>query len=793
MKYYFSLILILLSVSLHSQTVRVYGSIKNALNNEPIPFANVIIDGTSKGATSDIDGNFELFEIEPGTYNFKCSYIGFNTDLKAEIQLTPNKNLRLDFALTENAQIIDEVQVTANTFNKTKESPTSLRTINASEILRSPGGNRDISKVIANLPGVSSSPSFRNDIVIRGGAPNENRFFLDGVEIPNINHFATQGSSGGPVGILNVNFIREVDFYSGAFPANRGNALSSVMELKQINGSDEDFSASFMVGSSDAGLTINTPLSQKSSLLLSARRSYLQFLFKALQLPFLPTYNDIQLKYTFNPNPKNQFNVIGLAAIDNFNLNPDANEGIDDPQKLAQNEYTLNNLPINEQWNYSLGGTWKRFFDNSNLLVVMSRSHLNNTAIKYQDYADLYSPKIIDYESQEIENKSRIEYNFRKNNIKFNVGLNLEDATYLNSTQRILTSEESIYTKLVETDLHFIKYGAFAQLSKDYLVDRLVTSIGFRIDGNSFTENTTTPNFSPRLSLSYNLSGKSSLNTNLGRYYQLPAYTILGFGLNNNFFNQDAEYIRCDHAVLGFEYNPSNYSKITVETFYKQYDNYPFSIIDSISLANLGGDFGVIGNEDISSISEGRSYGVEFLAQQKLSSSIYGIMSVTYYKSEFEDKNGELIPTAWDNRFIFNMTAGKKLKRNIELGLKFRYSGGAPYTPIDLATSSNVEIWNINQRGVLNYNALNTERLQNVHGVDLRLDKKWYFNKWSLNAYIDVENLYNFKIQLPSEVGIDSEIGDEIYTSDSSDQYSLYEIVNESGTVLPSIGLLIEF
>ena len=793
MKYYFSLILILLSVSLHSQTVRVYGSVKNALNNEPIPFANVIIDGTSKGATSDIDGNFELFEIEPGTYNFKCSYIGFNTDLKAEIQLTPNKNLRLDFALTENAQIIDEVQVTANTFNKTKESPTSLRTINASEILRSPGGNRDISKVIANLPGVSSSPSFRNDIVIRGGAPNENRFFLDGVEIPNINHFATQGSSGGPVGILNVNFIREVDFYSGAFPANRGNALSSVMELKQINGSDEDFSASFMVGSSDAGLTINTPLSEKSSLLLSARRSYLQFLFKALQLPFLPTYNDIQLKYTFNPNPKNQFNVIGLAAIDNFNLNPDANEGINDPQKLAQNEYTLNNLPINEQWNYSLGATWKRFFDNSNLLVVMSRSHLNNTALKYQDYADLYSPKIIDYESQEIENKSRIEYNFRENNIKFNVGLNLEDATYLNSTQRILTSEESIYTKLVETDLHFIKYGAFAQLSKNYLVDRLVTSIGFRIDGNSFTENTTTPNFSPRLSLSYNLSGKSSLNTNLGRYYQLPAYTILGFGLNNNFFNQDAEYIRCDHAVLGFEYNPSNYSKITVETFYKQYDNYPFSIIDSISLANLGGDFGVIGNEDISSISEGRSYGVEFLAQQKLSSSIYGIMSVTYYKSEFEDKNGELIPTAWDNRFIFNMTAGKKLKRNIELGLKFRYSGGAPYTPIDLATSSNVEIWNINQRGVLNYNALNTERLKNVHGVDLRLDKKWYFNKWSLNAYIDVENLYNFKIQLPSEVGIDSEIGDEIYTSDSSDQYSLYEIVNESGTVLPSIGLLIEF
>jgi hypothetical protein len=793
MRVFLLILLTSLAALVNAQDVRVYGSVTNSLNNEPIPFANIVIDGTTIGATTDFDGNFEMEGIAPGLYNFKCSYIGFNTSIKTEIQLTPNKNLRLNFAMTENAQIIEEVQVTANTFNKTEESPTSLRTINASEIYRSPGGNRDISKVIANLPGVSSTPSFRNDIVIRGGAPNENRFFLDGVEIPNINHFATQGSSGGPVGIINVNFIREVDFYSGAFPANRGNALSSVMELKQIEGSDEEFSGSFMLGSSDAGLTINTPLSEKSTMLISARRSYLQFLFQALQLPFLPTYNDIQFKLTHKPDKKNQFNIIGLAAIDEFTLNPEANDGIDDPQRLAQNEYTLNNLPVNEQWNYTLGGTWKRFFDNSNLFVVLSRSHLNNTAVKYADYADLTSQKLIDYESQEIENKSRVEYNFRENNIKFNVGISVEDATYLNSTNRVLTSGDSIYNKLVETDLHFIKYGAFAQLSKTYLVDRLVTSIGFRMDGNSFTENTTTPNFSPRLSLSYNLSGKSSLNANLGRYYQLPAYTILGFGLNNNFLNQDAEYISCDHAVLGLEYNPSNYSKITLETFYKQYDNYPFSLIDSISLANLGGDFGVIGNEDISSISQGRSYGVEFLAQQKLSSSVYGIMSVTYYRSEFEDKDEELIPSAWDNRFIFNMTAGKKFKRDIELGLKFRYTGGAPYTPIDLATSSNMDIWNINQRGVLNYDALNSQRLKNVHGVDLRLDKKWYFKKWSLNAYLDIENLYNFKIQLPSEVGIDTEIGEEIYTSQNSQQYSLYEIVNESGTVLPSIGLLIEF
>lgn len=777
-----------------TQNIKVYGTVTNTLNNEPIPFANVVIDGTTIGVTTDIDGNFELSDLTPGEYNFRCTYIGFNSNFQSEVQLTPNKNLRLDFSMVENAQIIEEVQVTANTFNKTEESPTSLRTINASEIYRNPGGDRDISKVVANLPGVSSTPSFRNDLIVRGGAPNENRFFLDGVEIPNINHFATQGSSGGPVGIINVNFIREVDFYSGAFPTNRGNALSSIMELKQIEGSDESFSGSFMIGSSDAGLTLNTPLSQTSTMLLSVRRSYLQFLFQALQLPFLPTYNDVQLKVTHKPNKKNQINIIGLAAIDEFSLNPKANENIDDKQTLAQNEYILNNLPVNEQWNYSIGMSWKHFFENSNLLLVLSRSHLNNTAEKYADYADTSSEKLLDYESEEIENKSRLEYNFRANNLKFNVGLNLEDATYTNYTNRKITFGDIITDKIVNAELHFIKYGAFAQVSKTYLVDRLVTSFGIRTDGNSFTENSTTPNLSPRLSLAYNLNGKSSINANLGRYYQLPSYTILGFENNGTYLNQDAEYIQCDHAVLGLEYNPTNYSKITVESFYKNYDNYPFSDSVGISLANLGGDFGVIGNENITSISKGRSYGLEFLAQQKLSTSVYGILSFTYYRSEFEDKNNQYVPSAWDNRYILNLTAGKKFKNNIELGVKFRYSGGAPYTPLDLATSSIKGVWDVNQQGVLDYDLLNTKRLNDIHGLDIRLDKKWFFKKWSLNAYLDIENLYNYKIQLPSEVGVDNELSDQpIYEAQNDSQYSLYEIVNESGTILPTVGLLIEF
>ena len=777
-----------------SQNVKVYGTITNALNNDPIPFANIVVEGTMIGTTSDIDGNYEILNLQAGAYNFKCSYIGFNTDIQSEIKVSSNKNLRLDFFLSENSEVLSEVKIKGNTFNKTKASPVSLRTINASEISKSPGGNRDISKVISNLPGVSSSSSFRNDIIIRGGAPSENRFFLDGIEIQTINHFSTQGSSGGPVGILNVNFIREVDLYTGSFPANRGNALSSVMELKQIEGNDEEISGSFTVGSSDAGLTLNTPISKKSTLLLSVRRSYLQFLFKALKLPFLPTYNDMQFKYTYKPNNKNQFNFLGIAAIDDFTLNPGINEGEKDSMQLAQNNYNLNNLVINNQWNYTAGGTWRHFFSNSNLFFVMSRSHLNNTALKYLDYADVTSQKILDYKSEEIENKTRLEYNFERNEYTINVGANLEDATYLNNTKQNFTVGDSIFTGVVNADLNFLKYGAFTQIGKTYFSNKLAASFGLRIDGNSFTESKNTPNLSPRLSLAFNLNEKISLNSNIGRFYQLPTYTILGFEDDGKYLNKDASYISCDHLVVGIEYNPSSYSKITLESFYKSYANYPFSVLDSISLANLGGDFGVIGNEDISSISKGNSYGVELLAQQKMSSSIYGILSVTYYRSRFEDKKGNLVASTWDNRFILNMTAGKKFKRNIELGLKYRYSGGAPYTPIDLINSSNKAIWDINQRGVLDYNLLNTKRLNGQHGLDIRVDKKWFFKSWSLNAYIDIENILNAKRQLPSEYGIDPNLGPLVSgTGETSDSYPLYEIVNNSGTVLPSIGLLIEF
>ena len=330
------------------------GKVTNSLTNHPVMFANILVLGTDKGAVTDVDGNYEISDLTPGLYDVRASYVGFNDLTLFEIQVTSAKPVVVNFKMEELTGQLEEVVVKASPFKKTEESPVSLRTIGVAEIQRNPGANRDISKVVQSLPGVTTVSSFRNDLIIRGGAPNENRFYLDDVEVPNINHFATQGASGGPVGLINVNFIREVDFFSGAFPANRGNTLSSVFNFRQSDGRDDRLGGTFMLGASDAGLTLEGPVGENTTFLVSARRSYLQFLFKALELPFLPTYNDFQVKVKHRIDQKNEIYFVGLGAIDQFTLNLDAN-------KTEDQQYLLDNLPVSPQWNYTNGLVYKHF------------------------------------------------------------------------------------------------------------------------------------------------------------------------------------------------------------------------------------------------------------------------------------------------------------------------------------------------------------------------------------------------------------------------------------------------
>ncbi len=800
MKMTTTILFVLLVTISFAQNGSIKGRVFDPINNEGVPFANVVIQGTATGAVTDFDGNYAIENLEPGLYNVEASSVGYETKVEYEIQTFNNKPAFVNIELSPASELLEAVEIVASPFSKREEAPVSMRTIGVSEIERNPGGNRDISRVIQSLPGVASPPSFRNDIIIRGGAPNENKFYLDGVEVPNINHFATQGSSGGPVGLINVNFIKEVDFYSAAFPANRGNATSSIFDFTLKDGNPEKIKANITVGSSDYGLTLDGPIGEKTTYIFSIRRSYLQLLFSALKLPFLPIYNDAQFKVKTKINAKNEISLIGLGALDQFEINTGVNDGVDDPVTLERNQFILGNLVSNDQWNYTIGAAYKHFSENSFQQVVVSRNHLDNRAVKYfNNDESIEANKILDYRSQEIENKIRLEHTWRGEGWKWNVGVGYENALFTNRTyNRFVTASGEQLVADFRSELNLNKYSVFTQISKGFIADRLKFSLGVRTDVAGYNDAMENPidQLSPRLSASYLFAPKWSLNASVGRFFQLPPYTILGYRDNaNNLVNKQngITYIQADHAVLGLEYLPFTNTKISLEGFHKVYDNYPFLTRDSVSLANLGSDFGVIGNDPAVPLSGGRAYGLEFLIQQKLTKGFYGILAATLVKSEFEDKNGDLRPSAWDNGQIVTLTAGKKFKGDWEVGARFRYLGASPYTPYDAAGSSNRETWDLRGVALPDYERLNEERTGAVHQLDMRVDKRWFFAKWSLDLYLDIQNVYNFQAPLaPSLTVVRDDNGDPLVDPTDPRRYSTKEIQNFSGTILPSIGIIIE-
>lgn len=788
MKTYIKLLTILfISGFLSAQSGQLKGKVFDAGNNEPLPFANVLVEGTQTGAVSDLDGNFIITGLKPGYLKLVASYLGYKNKTSADILISNNNIPYIEIALDPNEKVLNEVLITVDPFSKKQESPISMQSIGTKEIESNPGSNRDISRVIQSFPGVGSTPNFRNDVIIRGGGPSENRFYLDDVEIPVLNHFSTQGASGGPVGIINADFIKSVDFYSGSFPANKYNALSGILDFKQKDGSKDRTNIQLAVGASEASLTFDGPAGRKSNYIFSVRRSYLQYLFSAIGLPFLPTFNDYQLRFKTDFDKKNQLTIISIGSLDKNTLNT----GIENPD-LTQ-EYILNQIPVNNQWSYTFGAVYKNFFENGYHTLVLSRNMLDNSFYKYPEN-DESKPKILDYYSTEAENKMRYELNFRKNEVKYVFSTGAEYAKYYNDTRQDVFRNGEVINFKYNTALEMIKYNVSAQLSKRILKNRLLTSVGFRLDGNNY--NSSMQNlfnqFSPRISFSYTLTDRSALNAGAGRYFQLPAYTTLGYrNINNSLVNEDARYIGVNQYSIGIEYRLNKSIILSTEGFYKDYFQYPIDIESGISLANQGADFNIAGASEIISAGKGTAAGIEVLARFNFKS-FSSIASYTFVRSLFTDINDKEIPSSWDSRHLFTITGSKEFNKNWRAGFKWRYVGGLPYTPYDLEKSKNIGAWNATGRAYNDFTKLNSERLKPFHQLDIRVDKNFFFRSWSLMIYIDIQNLYNLKYTGQEYIIRQKDENGSYMTTDNGKSYILQTVENESGNVLPTIGIMIK-
>lgn len=777
----------------------VKGRVYDAASQEGIPFANVLVFGTTLGVAADGEGYFRVENVMPGFVRLEISSLGYKTKITSEFRVSTAIEYTENVGLETESTTLEQVTVKASPYRKTADSPVSLQRIGIAEIEKNPGGNRDISKVIQSMPGVLSSPAFRNDFVVRGGGPSENRFYLDEVELPNLNHFATQGASGGVVSIVNIDFVREVNFYSGAFPASCGNMLSSMLDFHQMEGNPDRVKVRATFGATDYGLSLDGPLLPKTTFLVSARRSYLKMLFGIIGLPFLPVYNDFQFKTVTRFNSKNELTLLGIGAYDINHLNTDMKDP-DDHQK-----YLLNWLPESRQWSYTVGATYKHYGRHWHHLFVLSRSGLHNKIEKYTAN-DKHMPKTVDYRSGETENKFRFEHRRLIGEYKLNAGAGVEYAQYDNTTFREMFVGGEPLTLSYSRGLNMWKWSVFGQVSRAFFYERLSLSLGVRTDGCNY--NTSTRNLfrqvSPRFSVSYALHEQWSLNGNIGRYYQLPAYTTLGYAdAAGNLVNKQTHprYIGSNHYVAGVEYRPGRLTKITLEGFYKTYDHYPVSLIDSVTLANKGTDYVAVGDEPVRPVGEGRAYGIELMLRTQELYGIVASLAYTWYHSEFKDLDERLcptkhfIPSSWDNRHIFSLTATRKFGKNWDLGMKWRYVAGGPYTPYDVETSSRIAAWDAKHQPYYDYARFNTKRLPAFHQLDIRIDRSFYFRKWSLILYADIQNIYNYKAIGPADlVPEENPDGSYLKDPDRDGYYLMRSIKNEiGGTVLPSIGIIVDF
>lgn len=761
------------------------GRVIDRLTRQGVPFATVVVEGRAQiGAATDSTGVFVLERVPPGISRLQVSSIGYKSVLTPEYMIsaaTPS----IEVAVEEDPNQLEAVTVRPSPFRRTVESPVSMRVIGVREIEKSPGANRDVSRIVRSYPGVAFSPvGYRNDLIVRGGGPAENKFYMDGIEIPNINHFATQGATGGPVSIVNSDLVREISFYTGAFPADRAGALSSVLDFELRDGNPDKQTFKATLGASEVSLSGSGHMSDKTTYLFSIRQSYLQILFKMLGLPFLPNFIDGQLKVRTKITDRDELTFLGLFGVDNMKLNTD--------QEGEEAEYLLSYLPRIRQETFTVGAVYRHYAGQHVQSISLSHNYLNNRNEKYRNN-DASSEDNLTLRLRGVEQKTTLRAENRSYLGRWTVreGVEVSYSDYSNRTRRSLygqTQAVSLYT----TDLGIVGWGLFASADYASLDKRFSASVGLRADGADYS--TSAKQFwrqtSPRLSLSYALSESWSVSGAAGLYYQLPPFTALGFRDNEGLMiNKNLDYLRVGAFSAGVDWRLRDRLVVSAEAFYKKYGNIPLSLADGIPLACKGTDYGTVGDEALVSTAQGRSYGVELMARWQLPERLNLVGSATLYRSQYRnDPQSPYIASAWDNRFIVNLSGTFDLPRQWSIGARVSCIGGAPYTPYDTDKSSLIEAWDAQGRPYYDYSRYNEGRLDAFFQLDLRVDKTFYFKHWMLGIYFDLQNVTMTKLRQP----------DVLMSTGKTDpadptRYLMKTLRQESGTLVPSLGITVEF
>ncbi len=743
---------------LAAQQGNIAGRIIDKADRQPMPGVNVIVRGTQRGAASAEDGTYRISALPAGVYTLVFRMIGYEEKVVTDVIIKPGKTTQIDASLSQ--QVLDsgeEIVVTARSFfEKAVDAPASTRILGYEDVRRSPGGREDISRMLQNLPGVTPTTDDRNDLVIRGGSPSEVLFLVDNIEIPNPNHFGTQGASGGPISIINNEFISSVDFYAGGFSAKYGNKVSGVLDIHLREGNREKISRTIDISFAGAGGQIEGPLSGgKGNFIFSLRRSYLELLQSMINVDGLPVYTNMQARLVHELGSSMKLSLLAIGGDDYIDIEADPDQ--DDLRHSLIDTVDVDFI-TNKTRQFTLGGSlsaiWgERLFSTLTLSHSYNRYFIdfNNRSKRIvRDEGD--TPELIPLPRGETDVYDNISTE-RLTNFKtdwsyllgakgeINWGAHLRLASFeheilfqpLDSLNEVGGRSEP-YAVSAQQELT-PKIGAYLAWSARPS-NRLTLNFGLRFD---YFDLLKTRDWSPSFSASYILSDRLTLNAAVGRYHQSPEFVYITGDPSNAAVLKS---IRSDHFIIGFDYLLQDATLFSLEVYRKNYADYPVAADPEyafFSTANSGSQYGSVGGRALVSEGEGRATGMELLVQKKLVQGLYGLVSYSWSRVEHKALDGVYRPGEFDNRQVANVVLGYRLNKNWEFSLKWRYAGGRPYTPFDERISRAAGV------GVLDVSRINSERFAPYQRLDLRYDHRKYFKKVVLTSYFSIENVLNIK------------------------------------------------
>jgi len=739
-----------------TQTIK--GKIIDESSQEPLPFATVVIIGSNPilGSTSDVDGNFILENVPLGRYDLKISYIGYEPIIKPEVVVTSSKEVVLTIALKENTYSLEEVFIKPKIIKEkpiNKMATVSARMLSVEEANRYAGGFDDPARLASSFPGVASNVG-NNAIVIRGNAPKYLQWKIEGIEIPNPNHFADLASfGGGGLTALSSNLLANSDFFTGAFPAEYNNALSGVFDIRMRNGNNSEFEHSFEIGAIGIDFASEGPLSKESiaSYLVNYRYSSL-----GLIAPLLPedaqgtNYQDLSFKVKLPTKKMGLFSLWGIGLVDKSGTKPET----DVQNRNYYQDIEKQNV---KQFMGTFGVNHRLTFENSayvNSTLAISANGIDQKTDRLDDSSQLQPQNEINNTYYNIIFKSFLNKKFNSKHTNrtgvtvraMNYDLSLKENDNTNNLNTVVLENGS--STLISA------YSNSSFSFKNWQLNAGLNTQLFTLN-NHFT-------IEPRLGLSYQLNESSKMSFGYGLHSRIEPLNIYFANTKNSTLpqaNKDLDLSKAHHFVLAYDWNISEKLHLKIEPYYQYLYNIPIEENSTNSLLNLQNDWFV--NDAYVNNGNGQNYGIDLTLEQYITNGFYYLISASVFDSKYKTSTDNWYNTRFNKNYLFNALAGKefrigKNKQNLfGMNLRMSVQGGDRYSLIDQTNSA------LKQDVVYNETNPFTEQAKTSFVAHFTINYEWYKKKTTQKLSFKILNATNYKEFLGHRYNIKKNIVDE--------------------------------